>query len=263
MRPEKGTATNIVSGDIIDVNIDGALYRVRYIGMDTPEWGDPYFEEARNYNAQLVAGQTVRLVKDVSDMDRFGRLLRYVYLPNGTFVNGELVRQGYALTETYPPDLSHSATFASLEQEAQEAGRGIWGVQAATPAESPSPTEPRPTAEPTSTPKIVPGDIEIIDIHYDGSVGEDECDEYAEVTNFSRSPVSIEGWRLNAGDLRQVFVFPDFDLQPGQSCRVYTNEVHQQTCGFSFGLGHEIWDNGGECGHLYDSAGNEVSRYCY
>jgi hypothetical protein len=139
----------------------------------------------------------------------------------------------------------------------------LWGVQAATPTEPPTLTEPPPTAKPTSTPKIVPGDIKITEIYYDGTANEDECDEYAEVANFSRSPVNIEGWRLNAGDPRQVFVFPDFNLQPGQSCRVYTNEVHQETCGFSFKLGHEIWDNDGECGYLYDSAGNEMSSYCY
>ena len=72
--------TYIVDGDTIDVEIGGATYRVRYIGIDTPERGDCYFDEAKDKNAELVLGQYVRLVKDVSETDRYGRLLRYVYV---------------------------------------------------------------------------------------------------------------------------------------------------------------------------------------
>jgi endonuclease YncB( thermonuclease family) len=138
-QPERGSVTNVVAGDTIEVSIDGQVYRVRYIGMDTPENGEPYFQEATNYNSQLVSGQTVMLVKDVSDTDPFDRLLRYVYLQDGTFVNAELVRQGFALVATYPPDVAHSRTFASLESEAQAAGRGLWSLP---------PTEPPPTLAP-------------------------------------------------------------------------------------------------------------------
>jgi micrococcal nuclease len=83
--------------------LGGTVYRVRYIDMDTLEQGIPYFDEATQANANLVAGQTVILVKDVCETDRFGRLLRYVYLTDGTMVNAELVRQGYAQVATYPP----------------------------------------------------------------------------------------------------------------------------------------------------------------
>ena len=69
--------------------------------------------------------------------------------------------------------------------------------------------------------------------------------------------------RRGAGDPGQDFVFPDFELQPGQQCRVYTNEYHPEYCGFSFGSGKALWNNGGDCGHLYDSNGVEVSTYCY
>lgn len=228
--------------------------------MDTPQWGDPYFQEAKDRNTQLVAGQTVTLVKDVSEMDRFGRLLRFVYLANGTFVNAELVRQGYAFAATYPPDVAHSATFASLQREAQAASRGLWGVQ---PTEPPPPTEPpTPTEPPPATPKAA-GDVQITYILFDGAVHQVESDEYVVISNGGRSPVNIGGWRLNAGDPRHYFVFPDIDLQHGQSCRVYTNEIHHETCSLSFGSGHEIWSNGGDCGYLYDSAGDEVSTYCY
>jgi micrococcal nuclease len=79
-----GTVTNIVDGDTIDVTIGGTTYRVRYIGMDTPERGDYFFSEATEANRVLVEGQQVILVKDVSETDRYGRLLRYVYLEDGS-----------------------------------------------------------------------------------------------------------------------------------------------------------------------------------
>jgi hypothetical protein len=100
-------------------------------------------------------------------------------------------------------------------------------------------------------------------VFYDGVVPRVESDEYAEIANTGNAPVNIGGWRLNAGDPGQDFVFPSFDLQAGQSCRVYTNENHPEHCGFSFGSGRAIWNNKGDCGYLYDSSGAEVSKYCY
>ena len=103
---EPGTlaqVTHIVDGDTIDVRINGATFRVRYIGINTPEMTEPCGPSAKDANALLVAGKTVRLVKDVSETDRFGRLLRYVYVDN-LFVNGELVLHGWADAVRYPPD---------------------------------------------------------------------------------------------------------------------------------------------------------------
>lgn len=75
--------------------------------------------------------------------------------------------------------------------------------------------------------------------------------------------MDLAGWRLNADDAGQDFWFPSFALQSGQSCRVYTNEGHPESCGFSFGNGQALWANDGECGHLFDPSGAEVSTYCY
>jgi endonuclease YncB( thermonuclease family) len=110
------TVTYIVDGDTIDVALGGTTYRVRYIGMDTPERGDYFCSEATEANRAPVEGQQVILVKDVSETDRFGRLLRYVYLEDGTFVNAELVRQGYAVIATFPPDVRHQELFLELER---------------------------------------------------------------------------------------------------------------------------------------------------
>jgi len=118
--------TQVIDGDTIEVAIGGATYRVRYIGMDTPERGDFFFSEATDANRALVEDKRVILVKDVSETDRYGRLLRYVYLEDGTFVNAELVKQGYAVVATFPPDVRHQDLFLTLEREAREGGRGLW-----------------------------------------------------------------------------------------------------------------------------------------
>jgi len=123
---EVATVSYIVDGDTIDVIINGVEYRVRYIGIDTPERDMPYFDQATQANRDLVEGQQVLLVKDVSETDRYGRLLRYIYLQDGTFVNAELVASGYAQAATFPPDVAFADLFSRLQEEARQNGRGLW-----------------------------------------------------------------------------------------------------------------------------------------
>ena len=120
---DSATVTNIIDGDTIDVSINGSEYRVRYVGINTPERDEVCFQEASNANAALVQGQTVTLVRDSSETDRFGRLLRYVYV-NGVNVNAELVRTGFAEAVEYPPDTAQTASFRDLEAQAQATNSG-------------------------------------------------------------------------------------------------------------------------------------------
>jgi micrococcal nuclease len=127
-----------VDGDTIEVQMAGTTHKVRYIGVDTPETVDPrrpvgcYGREASERNRQLVEGKTVELEKDVSETDDFGRLLRYVWV-DGEMANATLVREGYAVASTYPPDVKHQELLASLQREAIDAGRGLWGPACASP----------------------------------------------------------------------------------------------------------------------------------
>lgn len=96
------------TGRLLDVTTTGKTQRVRYIEIDTPEIpGDSCSQEAKNGNTELVFNKLVCLEKDVSETDRYGRLLRYVYQAS-TFVNAALVRGGYAYASTYPPDVKYS-----------------------------------------------------------------------------------------------------------------------------------------------------------
>jgi micrococcal nuclease len=153
------TVVEVIDGDTIKVAIDGTVFTVRYIGIDSPETVHPSVPvewmglEASAANAALVGGQVVVLEKDVSEVDRFGRLLRYVWLQEGTdwlLVNNELVRLGYANSSTYQPDVRYQGLFRNAEREARDANLGLWG-----PTPTPVPTPP-PTPVPTPVPFVAP-----------------------------------------------------------------------------------------------------------
>ena len=122
---QAATLVGVTDGDSIVVEMGGNSYRVRYIGMDTPEYGQYGFDQATDVNRQLLASGPLRLQKDVSETDQYGRLLRYVFAGD-IFVNAELVRLGYAYADTWPPDVKYSDYFVQLQWEAREAGRGLW-----------------------------------------------------------------------------------------------------------------------------------------
>jgi len=149
--------TSVVDGDTIRVTIDGQSFTLRYIGIDTPETKDPndpvecFGAEATAANTALVEGQTVLLEKDVSETDRYGRLLRYVWLGE-TLVNEELVAQGFAVSSTFPPDVKYQERFTVAERQARDSDLGLWPAcgGADTPLVAPEPTQP-PAAQPEPT----------------------------------------------------------------------------------------------------------------
>ena len=121
----------IVDGDTIEVSLGGEEEDVRYIGVDTPETvapGQPvecFGHAASRFNTSLVEGERVRLTFDRERRDQYGRLLAYVYA-NGELVNAQLVRGGFARTLVLPPNTRHADLFARLQQQAADAGRGLW-----------------------------------------------------------------------------------------------------------------------------------------
>jgi micrococcal nuclease len=146
-----GTVTRVVDGDTIDVRADlpvgwgddfpvvaGNVYRVRLIGVNTPEvYGERqcYGQEASDYVKNLLDSHAVCLTRDVSCTDRYDRLLAYVWVDTDPstpgcelFLNGDLVAQGYARATAYPPDNLMRRIFEALECDAYGNGRGMWGA---------------------------------------------------------------------------------------------------------------------------------------
>lgn len=123
-----------------------------------------------------------------------------------------------------------------------------------------------PARSETVTPPVssTPPGVVITHIQYDGKVGRVEADEYIEIQNQGPSSVDLSGWRVSAGSVGQDFRFPAVTiLLPKQSVRVYTNEIHPETGGFSFGSARAIWNNRGDVGVLVNRSGVEVSRWAY
>lgn len=324
----QATVVRVIDGDTIEVDIEGRLCKVRYIGIDTPETvhptrgEEPYGKEACAKNKELVEDRIVELEKDVSETDKYGRLLRYVYV-NGLFVNAELVRLGYAQVATYPPDVKYQDLFLQLQREAWEAGRGLWASEpkpAPTPAEvytlsiavngegttNPSPgthgynegtqvtvatlpasgwrfdhwggdasgTSPTVAITMDSNKSLIAyfeqvtaigSNVQITRIFYDGLVPRVESDEYVEITNLGDEPQDLAGWVLrDISEGYPSFTFPRYILEPGATIRVYTNEIHPEWGGFSFGYGKAIWNNKEpDTAALYNAQGHEVSRKSY
>jgi len=134
---QQAQVIKVIDGDTIEVSINNQNFKVRYIGIDTPETVDPrrpvgcFGAEASKENKKLVEGRQVFLVKDVSETDNFDRLLRYVYVEREDktiiFVNDNLVRNGFAKSSTYPPDVKFQEQFLEAQTEAMDASRGLWG----------------------------------------------------------------------------------------------------------------------------------------
>lgn len=141
---EAAFVARAVDGDTLKLS-DGR--RVRLIGVDTPELhhSDKLLRDSRRthkdikdiqalgekaaiFTRQLCEGKAVRLETDVRKQDKYGRLLAYVYLEDGTFVNAKIVEEGYGQVMTIPPDVKYADYFLKLEREAREKRKGLWGI---------------------------------------------------------------------------------------------------------------------------------------
>ena len=120
--------TRVVDGDTVEIE-NGT--RIRYIGVNTPETKDPrkgvecFGEEAYEFNKSLVEGKKVTLEKDVSETDKYGRLLRYLWIKD-KFINEELVMQGFASVATYPPDVKYYKRLLDAQNYAKDNQLGLW-----------------------------------------------------------------------------------------------------------------------------------------
>lgn len=128
---EIGTVTKVTDGDTIRVQLGDQNISVRLIGIDTPEISHPkepvqcYGPEAQEALEKLILNKEIKLEKDVSDTDRFGRSLRYVWLED-MLINEYLTENGFAFASAYPPDTKYQDKISQSEQSAKINERGLW-----------------------------------------------------------------------------------------------------------------------------------------
>jgi micrococcal nuclease len=125
----------VTDGDTFVATVRGRRERVRVIGVDTPESvapnrpDEPFGEESSDFAKRHLTGETVRLAGDAEPRDRYGRMLAYVWLPDGTFWNALLAAEGYAQQLTIPPNVTYASLFRRLVGEARSDHRGLWAAE--------------------------------------------------------------------------------------------------------------------------------------
>lgn len=227
---QKGTVTQVIDGDTITVLLDdGNTYTVRYIGIDTPERDMPFFMEPYIANSDMVLQKEVILIKDVSETDQYGRLLRYVVVGD-VFVNLELVRAGFAQAMRYPPDIACADAFSSAEQETRAGQVGIWQA--------------------TQTP--APSALQVIIILVN------KREEYVDLQNVGNSDVDLGGWNLVSERGHQECALSGM-IKAGETLRIWAGSP--QGGGYSCEYSSPIWNNSEpDPAVLYNAQGVEVSR---
>ncbi len=198
---QEAVLVRVVDGDTSTVLLDGREETVRYIGIDTPERGEPGHLAATQAHQALLAVRgegALFLLPDRSQRDPYGRLLRYVYTAGGVFVNREMIGQGWALPVEFPPDLKHASDFRRVAREAAEARRGFWSGDAEPDGAPPwgltleaAPLRAEPNGDAAQVAYLDPGVPLLI-------YRRDEEGRWVEV----RTPERLEGWIL----LEHLFV---------------------------------------------------------
>ena len=233
----------IIDGDTIETDNH---QKIRYIGINAPELGQPYGEDAKNFNDNLVNGKTVTIIFDQQTKDQYGRMLGYIYVEN-IFVNKVLVEKGWAISEAIPPNTLHKEDFLQAEKQAHQKCQGLWAD--------------------TCMPKVV-SCIKIVTIHFDAA-GIDDInlnDEWIEITSSCPNVLSLSGWLLKDSSAQNNYVFSDISLDPGKSLKLHsgcgTNSVSDiyWQCPQKQ---HAIWNNTGDEAMLFDSHGKLLSDYSY
>lgn len=230
----EGRVVEVIDGDTIKVYVDGGLRTVRYIGIDAPERGEALGAASTEANRDLVSDGDVLLERDVSDTDDYGRLLRYVYLPGGLFVNGELVRQGLARAQDYPPDTRRQARLTRMEQEARAAGRGLWEQVRAT---------------------AVPGGPRV------RIVAVDKRAEVVSLANVGDQVQDLTGWTLVSERGHEVCPLAG-GLDPQATLYVWARAEDSDRGGYNCGFEGNVWNNSEpDPAALYDAAGRLVDIF--
>jgi micrococcal nuclease len=226
--------SEIIDGDTIKLS-NGE--RVRLIGINAPETGQPYYSEAKEKLIELIGNNSVTLEKDVQDKDQYERWLRYVYV-GGTHVNMEMVREGYAIAYYFPPNTKFLDDFEDAEQDAQTSQLGIW-----------SPSE---------------YNLTVIQLHEDaqGDDSENLNDEYVTFENEGTTSVDMTGWMV-LDEANNQYDFSPFVIENGSSVTLYTGQGTDNDTKVYWGNDNPIWNNDGDSLFLRDAEGYLVTYYSY
>lgn len=229
------TVTTVIDGDTIRLE-DGRT--VRYLGVNTPEYGQPFYEEAKRFNEQLVAAKSIRLETHGKERDRYGRVLAYVFVDN-VLINAQIVAEGWGHVFLLQ-SLSKVNEWLPLQKNAQEQRKGMWrdGMR---------------------------GPLKITTVHANakGNDRRNPNGEYLRLCNVSDQSVALQGFVVQDA-ARHRFTFPSGTLAPGATALLVSgsgkNAVRRDQLVFYWGSG-PIWNNDGDLASLFDPNGALVDTF--
>jgi len=245
-------ATDVVDGDTLYVVGPGGELTVRVLGINTPESGECFSDEAADALEELVAGTDLVLVVDRSDVDQYGRSLRYVETADGLDVGAALVAGGYAISRRYEPDVARDALYSDLQGVARTQQVGLWAPDAC--------------GDP-----VVEGMVIEVEINANapGDDSQNLNGEWVRFTSVADAPIDLKNWKVSDESASHRYSFDEFVLDPGRSAVLYTG------CGddgpgdsgvdevfWCEGSG-PIWNNAGDTVFLRDPSGNLVAIFAY
>jgi micrococcal nuclease len=226
--------SEIIDGDTIKLT-NGE--RVRLIGINTPERGQPYYQKATEKLEELIGSNPVRLEADKEDEDQYGRWLRYIYV-NDTFVNLEMVKSGYATAYEFQPNVKYSDKFKEAEQMARNSELGIW------------------------TPSPFTVTISLLNADAEGDDSKNLNDEYVVFEYNGNTSINMTLWWV-MDEANNEYRFQDYVLAEGFTATLYTGSGTDTISKLYWGSSKPIWNNDGDSLYLKDAEGFLVAYYSY
>ena len=240
---EQAIIKKVIDGDTVILE-NGKV--VRLLGIDAPERGQFYFEEAKEKLKELIEGKEVILEKDLKNSDKYGRLLRWIWL-NGTNINIEMVKFGYAKSFLIE-DLKYKEEILNAENKAKNNKAGIWSFL---------------LENKTCDNRCI--GLSYLNYNAPGNDCSNPNGEYVKLKNFCDWDCNLTNWTIK-DKANNTFVFPKFILMAGESVIIYSgcgengeNKLYwcpNKKC-------KAIWDNKGDIFYLFNSNGEMVLRYSY
>ena len=227
------TVTEVIDGDTFYL---GNGDKIRMLGINTPESGRPYAQEATDFLTNMILGKEVTLVNDSKndDVDSYGRLLAHVYV-NDTFVNYEIIKAGYAFWYPYTSGTDFDTEYEAAQNDASNKTVGLW-IESSY-------------------------NLTIDYIEYNPE-GEEADGEYLVLTNHENISIDMNGWYLQDEAAQTAYEF-NFTIESNTTIRIYTGIGTDNSTTIFWGWHQGIWNNSGDFAILQDENGYMVDSYRY
>lgn len=233
---EQFLVTKVIDGDTIELE---NKEKVRLLGINAPEENEHYYQESKNRLNELIGNKSIKLEPGPEDKDRYGRLLRYVFVDD-IFVNLQLIKEGYATVYILNPDEKYYLDFKQAEKEAKENKLGLWNVS------------------------IQSNCIVILDFNYDaaGNDNENLNGEYVKFKNKCGSQVNLNKWSVK-DEGTSIYTFKMFVLKDGSEFTLFSGKGSDTEKELYWSSKRSIWNNNGDTLFLRNDRGNLVLSYSY